>query len=127
MLFTPPGSVGLVRIHAPWTTEEEIEEVVEHLKAQQEVEYDTSFLISADELALAKVTGGSVDMSDIGDLDEMFEEAKQVVLTDKKCSISYIQRKLRIGYNRSASIVEQLEKAGILSSPNHKGVREIMI
>jgi S-DNA-T family DNA segregation ATPase FtsK/SpoIIIE len=127
MLFTPPGSVGLVRIHAPWTTEEEIEQVVEHLKAQQEVEYDNRFLISADEQALARVTGDSSGAENIGNVDEMFEEAKQVVISDRKCSISYIQRKLRIGYNRSATIVEQLEKAGILSSPNHKGIREILV
>ena len=63
---------------------------------------------------------------EVGDLDPMFEDAKSVVLTDQKTSISYLQRKLRIGYNRSATIIEQLETMGILSSPNTKGNREIL-
>jgi S-DNA-T family DNA segregation ATPase FtsK/SpoIIIE len=124
MLFTPPGSSSIVRIHAPWSTEEEIEEVVEYLKSQREADYDTNFLISSEEKALSAAgeSGGG-----IGDLDELYEEAKSVVLNDKKSSISYIQRKLRIGYNRAASIVEQLEQTGVLSAPNAKGIREILI
>ena len=119
-LFTPPGATGLVRIHAPWNSEEEIEEVVEFLKAQRAPEYDESYL----------VTGGSAGSgnSEEGDivLDPLFEEAKEIVLTDKKTSISYLQRKLQIGYNRSANIIEQLEAMGILSAPNAKGNREIL-
>ena len=119
-LFTPPGATGLVRIHAPWNSEEEIEEVVEFLKAQRSPEYDESYL----------VTGGSAGSgnSEEGDivLDPLFEEAKEIVLTDKKTSISYLQRKLQIGYNRSANIIEQLEAMGILSAPNAKGNREIL-
>jgi S-DNA-T family DNA segregation ATPase FtsK/SpoIIIE len=63
----------------------------------------------------------------MGAFDELFEEAKQVVLNDKKTSISYLQRRLQIGYNRSATIIEQLEMAGVLSAPNAKGQREILI
>jgi S-DNA-T family DNA segregation ATPase FtsK/SpoIIIE len=76
------------------------------------------------------VAGGaasqSSDSSDI-ELDPLFEDAKQVVLTDKKTSISYLQRKLQIGYNRSANIIDQLEAMGILSAPNAKGNREIIV
>ncbi len=119
-LFTPPGATGLVRIHAPWNSEEEIEEVVEFLKAQRAPEYDESYLS----------TGGSAGSgnSEEGDivLDPLFEEAKEIVLTDKKTSISYLQRKLQIGYNRSANIIEQLEAMGVLSAPNAKGNREIL-
>jgi len=121
-LFTPPGATGLVRIHAPWNTEEEIEKIVEFLKAQRLPEYDESFLQSGD------------DSSEIGinnsgalELDPLFEQAKEVVLTDRKTSISYLQRKLQIGYNRSANIIDQLEKMGILSAPNNKGQREIIV
>jgi len=118
-LFTPPGSTGLVRIHAPWNTEEEIEKIVEYIKAQRAPEYDESYLVHG-----GAASGGGSD-SDI-DLDPLFEDAKQVVLNDQKTSISYLQRKLQIGYNRSANIIEQLEAKGILSAPNAKGNREIL-
>jgi len=123
MLFTPPGMSGLVRIHAPWSMETEIEEVVEFLKAQRDVEYDMNFIKDKNSTSSSSSTASD----ELGDLDELYEDAKQVVLNDKKTSISYIQRKLRIGYNRAATIVEQLEKTGILSEPNTKGNREILI
>lgn len=123
MLFTPPGTSGLVRIHAPWSKEEEIEEVVEFLKAQREVEYDMNFIKDSNSSSL----GATSSDAELGDLDELYEDAKQVVLTDKKTSISYIQRKLRIGYNRAATIVEQLEQTGVLSEANTKGNREILV
>jgi S-DNA-T family DNA segregation ATPase FtsK/SpoIIIE len=119
-LFTPPGATGLVRLHAPWSTEEEIEEIVEFLKAQREPEYDENYLVAGSS------EGGSTEAGDI-DLDPLFEEAKAVILSDKKTSISYLQRKLQIGYNRSANIIDQLEAMGVLSEPNAKGSREILI
>ncbi len=119
-LFTPPGSTGLVRIHAPWNTEEEIEEIVDFLKAQRVPEYDESYLVVGGASAVAN--GGDVEIV----LDPLYEEAKMVVLNDNKTSISYLQRKLQIGYNRSANIIEQLEAKGVLSAPNAKGNREIL-
>ena len=119
-LFTPPGSTGLVRIHAPWNTEEEIEQVVEYIKAQRVPEYDESYLVAG---GAAAVSNGS-DTEIV--LDSLYEEAKMVVLNDNKTSISYLQRKLQIGYNRSANIIEQLEAKGVLSAPNAKGNREIL-
>lgn len=122
MLFTPPGMSGLVRLHAPWNSEDEIEKVVEFIKAQREPEYDRKFLEE-------ELEGGSGSTStDLAGqvLDEMYEDAKAIVLSDRKTSISYLQRKLQIGYNRSARIVEQLEYQGVLSSPNAKGNREIL-
>ena len=119
-LFTPPGSTGLVRIHAPWNTEEEIEKIVEFIKAQRVPEYDESYLVAGG--AAAAANGGDAPI----ELDELYEEAKQVVLTDNKTSISYLQRKLQIGYNRSANIIDQLEAKGVLSAPNAKGNREIL-
>ncbi len=120
MLFTPPGATGLVRLHAPWATEEEIENIVEFIKAQREPNYDKSFLVEE--------TEGSASASEESyeELDELFEEAKNVVLTDKKTSISYLQRKLQIGYNRSARLIEQLEREGVLSAANAKGIRTIL-
>ncbi|HFD14040.1 MAG TPA: DNA translocase FtsK [Epsilonproteobacteria bacterium] len=119
-LFTPPGSTGLVRIHAPWNTEDEIDKVVEFLKAQRLPEYDESYLVVGG--AASAANGGEAEIV----LDPLYEEAKQVVLTDNKTSISYLQRKLQIGYNRSANIIEQLEAKGVLSAPNAKGNREIV-
>ena len=119
-LFTPPGSTGLVRIHAPWNTEEEIEEIVEYIKAQRVPAYDESYTVVGGAAAVAN--GGEAEIV----LDSLYEEAKQVVLTDNKTSISYLQRKLQIGYNRSANIIEQLEAKGVLSPPNAKGNREII-
>ena len=121
MLFTPPGATGLIRLHAPWVSEEEIERIVEFLKAQKEPEYDERFL--------AESLGGSAEggEGEAEELDELYEEAKKIVLSERKTSISYLQRRLQIGYNRAARIVEQLEQTGILSPPNAKGNREILV
>ena len=119
-LFTPPGATGLVRIHAPWNTEDEIDQIVEYIKAQRVPEYDESYLVAGG--ASSSSNGADAEIT----LDPLYEEAKQVVLTDNKTSISYLQRKLQIGYNRSANIIEQLEAKGVLSAPNAKGNREIL-
>jgi S-DNA-T family DNA segregation ATPase FtsK/SpoIIIE len=121
MLFTPPGSPGLVRLHAPWSSEEEIEKIAEFLKSQREPNYDKSFLVEENE------DGDGSNREIFEELDPLFEEAKKIVLTERKTSISYLQRKLQIGYNRSARVIEQLEQEGVLSAPNAKGVREILI
>ena len=120
MLFTPPGATGLVRLHAPWATEDEIENIVEFIKSQREPNYDKSFLVEESE----NINTGTREMNE--ELDSLYEEAKNVILVDKKTSISYLQRKLQIGYNRSARVIEQLEMSGVLSAPNAKGIREIL-
>ena len=122
MLFTPPGTSGLIRLHAPYTNEDEIDKVVEYLKKQRPVQYDESFLKESEE-----GTFSSSSSKESGELDELFDEAKAIVLNERKSSISYIQRRLNIGYNRAATIVEQLEAMGILSSQNAKGQREIIV
>ena len=126
MLFTPPGMSGLVRIHAPWSTESEIEKVVDFLKEQREVVYDMNFIKDRTSSVTVGKNGNAND-SDNVDLDELYQDAKEIVLLEKKTSISYIQRRLRIGYNRAATIVEQLEQTGILSEVNAKGNREILV
>ncbi|MEA3498943.1 MAG: DNA translocase FtsK 4TM domain-containing protein [Campylobacterota bacterium] len=124
MLFTPPGMSGLVRVHAPWSDETEIEAVAEFLKEQREASYDVSILKESSEDGFSSSEAPSAD---VGVLDELYEQAKLVVIQDKKSSISYLQRRLKIGYNRSATIIEQLEQTGILSSANAKGNREILV
>nr|WP_321434710.1 DNA translocase FtsK 4TM domain-containing protein [uncultured Campylobacter sp.] len=120
MLFTPPGSPGLVRLHAPFASEAEIETIVEFLKEQGEALYDESFLSEGKDTS----TGSGSSAS--GEVDELFEQAKEVILSERKTSISYLQRRLTIGYNRAANIIEQLQNAGFLSEPNAKGQREIL-
>ena len=121
MLFTPPGMSGLVRLHAPWSSEEEIEKIVEFLKAQREPEYDRRFL--RDKAEVVKNGAGEENEKP---LDELYQEAKNIIITEQKTSISYLQRRLQIGYNRSATLIEQLEQNGVLSAPNAKGNRELM-
>ncbi len=121
MLFTPPGSPGVIRLHAPFASEKEIETVVNFLKEQQDVAYDEKFLIE-------EGTSGSVATGTLGEdeLDELYEEAKEIILSEQKTSISYLQRRLKIGYNKAANIIEQMEKMGVLSPVNAKGQREIL-
>lgn len=119
-LFTPPGTSSIVRLHAPFASEFEIEKIVDFLKDQQSVEYDESFL--KDQQSVGVTTNESFD----GEVDDLYEEAKRVILEDGKTSISYLQRRLKIGYNRSANIIEQLTQNGILSEPDAKGQREIL-
>jgi len=121
LLFTPPSSPGLIRLHAPFASEKEIETVVEYIKTQRPTQYDQSFLKESNESG-----NGSDDSFSDGDIDELFDEAKAIVLNEQKTSISYIQRRLQIGYNRAARIIEQLENMGVLSAPNTKGQREII-
>jgi S-DNA-T family DNA segregation ATPase FtsK/SpoIIIE len=122
MLFTPPGMSGLVRLHAPWSSESEIEKIVDFIKAQREPDYDRRFLRDKTEV----VKNGSGEENE-KPLDELYDEAKNIVLSEQKTSISYLQRRLQIGYNRSASLIEQLEQNGILSTPNAKGNRELIL
>jgi len=122
MLFTPPGMSGVVRLHAPWSSETEIEEIVEFLKSQREAEYDKRFLLEEGGLSSDAPQKDGIEE----ELDELYTEARGIVLSDKKTSISYLQRRLQIGYNRSARIIEQLENNGVLSAPNAKGNREIL-
>ena len=121
MLFTPPGSPGVIRLHAPFASEKEIETIVNFLKEQQDVIYDEKFL--AEEGSSAGPAAGVLGEEE---LDELYEEAKEIILSEQKTSISYLQRRLKIGYNKAANIIEQMEKMGVLSPVNAKGQREIL-
>ncbi len=118
MLFSKTNNI--VRLHAPYNDEREIERIVDFLKSQQqEVQYDEFFSLEQKEPTAPPPT----QLSGEGDLKE---RAKEIILQSGKTSISYVQRKLGVGYNKSADIVEALEKDGFLSPPNYKGVREII-
>lgn len=122
MIFTPPGSPGVIRLHAPFASEKEIETIVNFLKEQQDVIYDEKFL--AEEGSSAGSAAGALGEEE---LDELYEEAKEIILSEQKTSISYLQRRLKIGYNKAANIIEQMEKMGVLSPVNAKGQREILV
>ncbi len=122
MLFTPPGSPGVIRLHAPFASEKEIEMIVNFLKEQQDVIYDERFL-AEEGSSVSSATGALGE----DELDELYEEAKEIILSEQKTSISYLQRRLKIGYNKAANIIEQMEKMGVLSPVNAKGQREILV
>ncbi|GAA8893146.1 DNA translocase FtsK [Helicobacter pylori] len=117
MLFTPPGSNGLVRLHAPFATEDEIKKIVDFIKAQKEVEYDKDFLLEESRMLLDTPNYQG---------DDILERAKAVILEKKITSTSFLQRQLKIGYNQAATITDELEAQGFLSPRNAKGNREIL-
>ncbi|RVY74079.1 DNA translocase FtsK [Helicobacter pylori] len=117
MLFTPPGTNGLVRLHAPFATEDEIKKIVDFIKAQKEVQYDKDFLLEESHMPLDTPNYQG---------DDILERAKAVILEKKITSTSFLQRQLKIGYNQAATITDELEAQGFLSPRNAKGNREIL-
>ena len=120
MLFMKPGSRVPKRIHGAYVSDNEVKEIVQFLKKNSEATYIESLLSSVDD----DVTPDIVD-SESND-DPLYNDAVQIVMETKKTSISFIQRKLRIGYNRAANIIEAMETKGILSEQQSNGNREIL-
>jgi S-DNA-T family DNA segregation ATPase FtsK/SpoIIIE len=122
MLFMGNTS-KITRVHGPFVDENEIEKITEYLKETGTPEYISAVTEQIDEGDAALENS-----SDDGTTDEMlYKRAVQIVQLERKASISYIQRSLRIGYNRAAILVEKMEQDGIISSPNHTGKREILL
>ena len=119
MLFLPPGSSRLVRVHGPLVTEEEVIKVVEFLKTQGKPAYNERILESPEERAeLAEAEG---------EIDELYEEARRIVIEMGKASTSVLQRRLRIGYGRAASLLDAMERDGIIGPPDGTKPREVLI
>lgn len=116
MLFLKPGTSILQRVHGAFTSEEDVKRVTNAWRAQGEPDYEMDILRSDDEDAVI----------DPKELDPLIEEAHTIVVESKRASISYLQRRLKVGYNRSARMMEQLERLGIVGPPDHKGEREIL-
>lgn len=117
------------RVHGPFVADNEVEMVVKHLKAQgvpQYLEAVTADTDGEDEDGSSGGSGGSGG-GDYSDSDDPYDQAVNVVLRDRKVSTSYIQRRLGIGYNRAASLIERMEQDGVISGPNHAGKREILV
>ena len=119
MLYMSTGG-KITRVHAPFVSDKEVEDVVNFLKAQGEVEYELT--IEDSEIEVTEKEIGLDGSSEAA----LYRNAVQIVLRDKRTSISYVQRVLKIGYNKAANLVEKMEKEGILSAPNHSGKREII-
>ncbi len=126
MLYMAGGG-RITRVHGPFVSDEEVEEVVSFLKAQGTPEYVSGVVEGPDDDDAGEVDLllglGSGGMSD----DAMYDQAVAIVIKDRKCSTSYIQRKLSIGYNKAAKLVEDMEDNGIVSQANHVGRREVLI
>jgi S-DNA-T family DNA segregation ATPase FtsK/SpoIIIE len=125
MLYLPPGSGMPVRVHGAFVSDDEVHRVVAHWKKQGRPDYVEDILTggdSTDPMVMA-ITGESND----SEQDALYDQAVAFVLETRKSSISAVQRKLKIGYNRSANLIEAMEAAGILSAPEHNGTREILI
>lgn len=125
MLYMPSG-MRPQRIHGCFVPDEEVESIVEFIKAQGEPQYVAE--VTAGELN-PKDTGPVFDRGEMagGDSEEdLYRQAVEVVRADKKASISYVQRKLRIGYNRAANLIERMEREGVVSKQDHVGRREVL-
>jgi DNA segregation ATPase FtsK/SpoIIIE, S-DNA-T family len=124
MLYMAGGG-RISRVHGPFVSDEEVEKVVRHLKAQGVPQYLEA--VTAEE---SQDDGTAVfDNTAMGDDGEgdLYQQAVQIVVRDRKASTSYIQRRLQIGYNRAASLMERMEKEGVVGQANHAGKREILV
>jgi S-DNA-T family DNA segregation ATPase FtsK/SpoIIIE len=124
MLYMAGGG-RISRVHGPFASDEEVEKVVRHLKTQGAPEYleaVTAEEPSEEDGAVFDATGMGA-----GDAADLYQQAVQIVMRDRKASTSYIQRRLQIGYNRAASLMERMEQEGIVGQANHAGKREILV
>jgi len=125
MLYMAAGG-RIRRVHGPFVSDHEVEDVVRFLKTQGTPEYLDAVTEEPDEQGDDPFAAlGGVGNMESG--DDLYDKALAVVARDKKASTSYIQRRLQIGYNRAASLIERMEQDGVISAPNHKGVREVLL
>jgi S-DNA-T family DNA segregation ATPase FtsK/SpoIIIE len=119
MLFLPPGTSRLLRIHGPWVSDQEIKRIVDFIKKQKKPVYQEDIFESVVEEEKTQ------DQDE--EYDEKYDEAVQLVAKDRQASISYIQRRLRIGYNRAARIIEMMEKDGVVGPSDGVKSREVYV
>tara|TARA_B100000674_G_scaffold478391_1_gene475437 strand:- start:1327 stop:1839 length:513 start_codon:yes stop_codon:yes gene_type:complete len=119
MLFMSSAN-KITRIHAPYVTEGEIEKVNNFLRSQAEPEYVKEIL------EFSEASTAEADGDEMNDKDELYQNAVQLVRNEGKASTSFLQRKLQIGYNRAARIIDMMEENGVVSKGNHVGKREIL-
>jgi S-DNA-T family DNA segregation ATPase FtsK/SpoIIIE len=126
MLYMAGGG-RITRVHGPFVSDEEVEDVVRHLKTMGAPSYDAGIMDGPDadeesEIDLVLGLGGNTQSD-----DALYDQAVAIVAKDRKCSTSYIQRKLSVGYNKAAKLVEMMEEQGVVSTANHVGKREVLV
>jgi S-DNA-T family DNA segregation ATPase FtsK/SpoIIIE len=123
MLYMAGGG-RIQRVHGPFVSDNEVEEIVAYLKTQGAPQYLDAITVDEDD---DEDGGGPAGTSNLSDSDDPYDQAVAVVLRDGKASTSYVQRRLGIGYNRAASLIERMEKEGLIGPANHAGKREILV
>jgi S-DNA-T family DNA segregation ATPase FtsK/SpoIIIE len=123
MLYLPPGTGYPQRVHGAFVSDQEVHRVIEYLKSQGEANYIDGVLNSLDE---ASDGGGELDGGANAEADPLYDQAVEIVLKTRRPSISLVQRHLRIGYNRAARLIEAMEKAGLVSTMQSNGNREVL-
>ena len=127
MLYMANGG-KITRVHGPYVSDEEVEEIVNHLKKQGKPEYVSGIINGPDEETQDRIDKAmGLSSSESNSENALYDQAVAIVARDQKCSTSYIQRRLSIGYNKAAKIVEAMEEQGVVSAANHVGKREILI
>ncbi|MDQ1119137.1 MULTISPECIES: DNA translocase FtsK [Pseudoxanthomonas] len=130
MLYLPPGTAMPDRVHGAFVSDEEVHRVVEHLKASGPVDYIEGVLEEVQTMGDGVVVGATglpeTAGSDDPEADPLYDQAVQIVTETRRASISGVQRRLKIGYNRAARLVEAMEAAGVVSAPEHNGDRSVL-
>ncbi|MFZ6691838.1 DNA translocase FtsK [Undibacterium sp. SXout20W] len=126
MLYMPPGTGLPVRVHGAFVSDEEVHRVVEYLKAQGEPNYIEGIL-EGGSLEEGGEAGAATEGVGGGEADALYDQAVAIVLKNRRASISLVQRHLRIGYNRAARLLEQMEQSGVVSTMQSNGNREILV
>jgi S-DNA-T family DNA segregation ATPase FtsK/SpoIIIE len=124
MLFLPPASSRLQRVHGALITESEIEKVVNWCKSQSQPQYNEEFLEPIHDKEQQE--GAPVDDEESAELDSVYEDAVRIVVESGKASTSLLQRRLRLGYGRAARLIDMMEKDGIVGSPDGSRPREVL-
>jgi S-DNA-T family DNA segregation ATPase FtsK/SpoIIIE len=125
MLYMPPGTGYPMRIHGAFVSDQEVHKVVDYLKAQGEPNYIDGILTNETEEGGADFVAGTSGNSG-AEVDPLYDEAVGIVLKSRRASISSVQRQLRIGYNRAARLIEDMERAGLVSAMQSNGNREVL-
>ena len=126
MLYLPPGTAVPLRVHGAFVSDEEVHRVASDWKARGEPDYDPSVLTGGDDEPFLAIEG-SGGAAETEQEDALYDEAVQYVIESRRASISSVQRKLRIGYNRAARLIEAMEMSGIVTTMNSNGSREVLV